>query len=85
MFGFIRNYFANRKILRDRTIVLEALQSPQYEFRSKASLAAKIGTTDSAYLDRILNAIGTRSAYRNTALVGLVSRIGERPRRLAAN
>lgn len=81
MFNLIRNFVAARKLRANVAIVTTALTG-KYEFRSKAALARKIGTTDTAVLDGVLDAIGVRGMYGNPDMVGLIARVGATPRRL---
>ncbi len=83
MFGFVRNFLAARRNRHNRLIVVQALMSSKYEFRSKSALARKIGTTDLAVVDGILATIGVRAMFGNPDMVGLTDRIGTRARRLA--
>lgn len=81
MFKMIREFFADRRFRADVETVTTALEG-KFEFRSKAALARKIGTTaDSPVLAGILDTIGVRGMYGNPDMVGLIARIGATPRR----
>ena len=91
MFGFIKRFFGTTATaaptVTAASIVIAALSSSKYEFRSRTALARKLvaagfsAATATNELDGILATIGTRAMPGNSEMVGLISRIGSRPRR----
>jgi len=63
----------------DALVVL--LSDPRYNFRKLTTLFAAVGHKPAAYVLELLDVIGTRREYRNNDLVGLVSRVGDSPKR----
>lgn len=65
----------------DNAAILQAkLLDPDYEFRSLSTLEKAVPTLSRYEVLATLNSIGARSAYRNTNLWGLKSRVGDRAR-----
>lgn len=81
MFNFVRNFFVGRANRHDQDILLSALSSEKYEFRSLAALGKKIGTTDRNRVLALIAPLGVRPMYGNPDMIGLIRRIGPTARR----